>query len=45
MRKVSFWLGVAGVSLLANYAVETAAANVKSPGLARFAAFIHKGAN
>jgi hypothetical protein len=44
-RKASFWLAVAGVSILANYAVEVAASNVKSPGLARFVAFTHKGAN
>jgi hypothetical protein len=44
VRKSSFWLAVAGVSVLANYAVEAASAHVKSPGLARFTAFLHKGA-
>lgn len=43
-RKASFWLAVAGVSILANYALEVAATQAKSPGLARFAAFAHKGA-
>jgi hypothetical protein len=43
-RKLSFWLGVAGVSLLANYAAEMAANHANSPGLARFVAFTHKGA-
>lgn len=42
MRRVSFWLAVAGVSILSNFALEAAAS--KSPGLARFAAFTHKGA-
>lgn len=42
MRKVSFWLAVAGVSVLANYAVELAAPY--SPGLARFTAKLHQGA-
>jgi hypothetical protein len=45
MRKASFWLAVAGVSILANYALEMAADQTKSPGLARLAAFAHKGAN
>jgi len=44
-RKASFWLAVAGVSVLANYAVEIAATKIKSPGLARFVAFTHKGAS
>lgn len=42
MRKASFWLAVAGVSILANFALEAAAS--KSPGLARLAAFTHRGA-
>ena len=42
MRRFSFWLAVAGVSVLANYAVEVAAP--KFPGLARFAAKLHQGA-
>jgi hypothetical protein len=43
MRKISFWAGVAGVSILANYAVEVVAP--KFPGLARFAAKLHQGAS
>jgi hypothetical protein len=43
MRKLSFWLGVAGVSVLANYAMELAAPSV--PGLARFTAKLHQGAS
>lgn len=42
MRKLSFWLAVAGVSILSNYAIELAAD--KSPGLARFTAKLHQGA-
>ena len=42
MRRVLFWLSVAGVSILANYAVEVAAP--ASPGLARFTAKLHQGA-
>jgi hypothetical protein len=42
-RKLSFWVAVAGVSILANYAVEAAAS--RSPGLARFAAKLHQGAH
>lgn len=42
MRKLSFWIAVAGVSLLANYAVEVAAPH--SAGLARFTAKLHQGA-
>ena len=44
MRRLSFWLAVAGVSLLANYAVEVAAPYLP-PGLARFTATLHKGAS
>lgn len=43
MRRVTFWLAVAGVSILANYAAEAAAEHIKSPGLARFVAYTHKG--
>lgn len=42
MRRVSFWLAVAAVSVLSNYAVEAFAPRV--PGLARFAAKLHQGA-
>ena len=43
MRKVSFWLAVAGVSILSNYAVEAVAP--RFPGLARFAGKLHQGAS
>jgi hypothetical protein len=43
MRRACFWLAVAGVSILANYAVEVAAPH--SPGLARFTAKLHQGAS
>lgn len=43
MHKLAFWIGVAGVSILANYAVEVAASH--SPGLARFTAKLHQGAH
>ena len=43
MRRGMFWLAVAGVSILANYAVELVAD--KSPGLARFTAKLHQGAS
>jgi hypothetical protein len=44
MRKASFWVAVAGVSILANYALEVAADRFPSLGLARFTAFAHRGA-
>jgi hypothetical protein len=43
MRKAAFWLAVAGVSILSNYAVEAAAP--RFPGLARFTAKLHQGAS
>jgi hypothetical protein len=42
-RHISFWFAVAGVSILANFGLELVAS--KSPGLARFTAFAHKGAS
>lgn len=42
MRRLFFWVAVGGVSVLANYAVEVAAAH-GPPGLARFASKLHKG--
>ncbi|MGH3414907.1 MAG: hypothetical protein ACRDSS_00430 [Actinocrinis sp.] len=42
-RHLSFWLAVAGVSVLANFALEAFAS--ASPGLARFTAFAHRGAS
>lgn len=43
-RHLSFWLAVAGVSLLSQFGLELLSTKVKSPGLARFTAFAHKGA-
>jgi hypothetical protein len=43
MRRLSFWVAVAGVSILANYAVESIAHT--HTGLARFAAKLHQGAS
>lgn len=43
-RKLSFWLAVGGVSILANAGLELAANRFKSPGLARLAALTHAGA-
>jgi hypothetical protein len=42
VRRGFFWLAVGGVAILANYAVEVAAAH-GPPGLARFASKLHKG--
>lgn len=42
-RRLSFWVTVAGVSILANYAVEALAPYNK--GLARFTAKLHQGAH
>ena len=43
-KKATFWGAVAGVSLLANYALEYVAARFPNPALARFAAATHRGA-
>jgi hypothetical protein len=42
---MSFWLAVAGVSILANFGLEVAADKVPALGLSRFTAYAHKGAN
>ena len=44
-RHVSFWFAVAGIAVLANFAVEALANTGVSPGLARFVAYTHKGAS
>lgn len=44
-RKIAFWGGVAGVSILANFGIELLAQRVPSLGLQRFVAFTHKGEN
>lgn len=43
-RRVSFWVAVGAVAILANYAVEVAAPYFP-PGLAKFTAKLHKGAS
>lgn len=42
-RKASFWLAVGGTAILANFAMELAAAKIPSDGLRRFVGFIHRG--
>ena len=42
-RKVSFWLAVGGVSLLAQFGAELLARKVPVPGLKSFVDFIHCG--
>jgi hypothetical protein len=42
-RRLSFWLAVGGVSILANFSLEVAAARFPQLGLARFTAFTHRG--
>lgn len=44
-RRLSFWLAVAGVSILSNFALEAVADKAGTPGLARFTAFTHRGAS
>lgn len=42
-RRATFWLTVAGVSILANFGLELVAVKVPQLGLKRFAAFTHLG--
>ncbi len=42
-RRTSFWIAVAGVSILANFGLELAAEKFPQLGLSRFTAFTHKG--
>jgi hypothetical protein len=42
-RKAGFWVAVAGVSILANFALELAADKLPSLGLSRFVAYVHRG--
>lgn len=44
-RRLSFWLAVGGVSILANFGAEVVAHRWPQLGLARFVAFTHKGAS
>lgn len=41
MRKASFWVAVALVSVVANYGATALANKSSSPGLARFVAYAH----
>ena len=40
-RRLAFWLGVAGLSVVANYAVTAAAIQFPGTGVARFAQILH----
>lgn len=40
-RRLSFWLGVAGVSILANFGLELVSTKLPSLGLAQFTSFTH----
>jgi len=42
-RRVTFWLAVAGVAILANFGLEVATNRWPNLGLAKFTAFAHKG--
>jgi len=43
-RKFAFWLGVAGVSILANFGLELLSDRVPSLGLQQLTAYTHRGA-
>lgn len=42
-RRASFWLAVAGVSILANLGMELAADKLPFEGLRRLVGYIHRG--
>jgi hypothetical protein len=42
-KRFGFWLAVGGVAILANFAIELAAAKLPIPGLQQFVAFTHCG--
>lgn len=44
-KRLSFWLAVGGVSILANFGLELLTNTVPQLGLARLTAFTHKGAS
>lgn len=44
-RRLSFWGGVAVVSILANFGLEVVATRFPQLGLAGFTAWTHKGAS
>lgn len=43
MRRLSFWVAVAGVSVLANFALELVSDRASVPGLSQFTAYTHRG--
>jgi hypothetical protein len=43
MQRAAFWVTVAGVAILANFALELAADRFPQLGLQRFTQFTHKG--
>ena len=43
MRRLTFWLTVAGVSVLANFGLEVLTQRANVPGLAQFTAYTHRG--
>lgn len=43
MKRLGFWLAVAGVAVGANFAVEAAATQFPNSGVRRFATILHKG--
>lgn len=44
-RKAAFWIAVGGTAILAQFLLELAADRLPLPGLARFAAYVHRGDN
>jgi hypothetical protein len=42
-KKIAFWLGVAGVAVLANFGVELLSDHVQIPGLQELVAYTHRG--
>lgn len=42
-KRAAFWLGVAGVSILAQFGLELIAEKAPSQGLRQLAAFVHRG--
>jgi hypothetical protein len=43
MRRASFWLAVAGVSILANFGMELLSDKIPNAGLQRFVSYLHRG--
>lgn len=42
-RRLAFWAGIGGVSIMSNFLLEVVATRWPQSGLARFVAFTHKG--